>query len=104
MEPHEFALQMQKNFIRDIEEKTPKYIIDVKVRKYWLENDSSNKHILEWKEAYLKSHYQLVGTVELYDDRTDTRWDEEIKPITAENSILIYERQLSSSFGLSRDR
>jgi len=93
MEDHDFALQMQMNFINDIETEKPKYIIDVHVRKSWLENDSSNKHILEWKEAYLKSHYQLVGAVELYDDRTDTWWDEEIKPITAENSILIYKRK-----------
>jgi hypothetical protein len=92
MEQHQFAKKMQTDFIKDIEEHKPKYIVDFHVRDSWGQNKSSSTYILDWKQEYLKSHYQLVGTVELYDDRTEYQWEDDIKPISAENAVLIYER------------
>jgi len=92
MEPHDFALQMQKDFIRDIEEKTPKYIIDVQVQASWAQNVLSNTHIIEWKEIFLRSNYTLSGMVEIYEDKSIYHWDEEIPNPSSKNHVLIYKR------------
>ena len=48
MEDHDFALQMQKDFIKDVESMNPKYLIYVGVPTSWLRRHDSHKEIFQW--------------------------------------------------------
>ena len=94
MENHEFALQMQKNFIKDIEIKKPKYIVFVNVRTSWLQRPDSHRKIFKWFNDYLNKKYlKLVGTIELFNDRTVYHWESEVKwPVRSKSWIAVFER------------
>ncbi len=93
MEQHQFALKMQKEFIAETEAKKPEYIIYIDLPTSWLMNSNSNKHIFEWMDSYLKTNYTLIGTIELFDDRTIYNWLPNVKwPISSQYSVLVFER------------
>jgi hypothetical protein len=74
MENHDFALQMQKDFIKNIEAKNPKYVLFVNVSTSWLYRPDSHLEVLKWFGDYRKRALRLVGVVELSNDRTLYHW------------------------------
>ena len=54
MEIHDFALQMQKKFIKDIEAINPKYLIYIGIPYSWLKRPDSHKEIFQWFNDYLQ--------------------------------------------------
>ncbi len=65
MEEHDFALKMQREMIKEIEEVSPKFIIFVNVHTSWLVRPYSNKLIFDWYEQYAKKYYDRVGIVDI---------------------------------------
>jgi hypothetical protein len=94
MENHDFALQMQKDFIKDVEEINPKYLIFVNVPTSWLRRPDSHKDIFQWFDSYLqRGHLRLVGVVELWKDETVYHWEPDVKwPVPSQCWIAIFER------------
>jgi hypothetical protein len=71
MENHDAALQMQKNFINDVETHHPKIVVFVNVSTSWLCRPDSQTEVLQWFENYLKKRQlKLVGMVELFTEKT----------------------------------
>lgn len=73
MEKHNFALEMQKKFVSDIESEKPKFLIFINVPASWLSERNSHSYIFQWLERY-QENLELVGTVELYKDHSDYNW------------------------------
>jgi hypothetical protein len=94
MENHEFAIEMQKGFIKDIETIDPKYIIYVNVPYSWLRLLDSHEEIFQWFDDYLKrNRHRLVGVVELFENEAIYHFEPNVKwPVLSENWITIFER------------
>ena len=93
MENHDFALQMQKDFIKDVEAINPKYLILVGVPYSWSRCDDSHKEIFQWIDGYLKRDYvRLVGVVELSKDGSVYHWEPDVKWPVPGYWIAIFER------------
>lgn len=94
MEDHDFALQMQKDFIKDVVAMNPKYLIYVGIPTSWLQDQDSHKRIFEWFDGYLQiGHTRLVGVVELFEDEAVYHWEPDVNgPFHSKFMIHIFER------------
>jgi len=94
MENHQFAVQMQKDFIKDVETRKPKYILYMDIFSSWTHQRDSHNDIFKWFHSYQKDRYELVGVAELvYDDKTIYHWKPSFKwPFIPFDSIAIFKR------------
>jgi len=79
MENHGFALQMQKEMIREIESVKPRLLIFVRNNTSWLRRPDSHTLVSEWFQRYQKEHYSLVGLVDSYKGETYYHWTPNVK-------------------------
>jgi hypothetical protein len=77
MEPHPYALQMQKEIIQQIEAAKPKFLIFVNVYLSWLVRPNSKQLIFDWFPQYSQQYYRQVGIVDIVSrDQTIYCWNE----------------------------
>jgi hypothetical protein len=65
MELHNFAEEMQKEMISEIESARPKFVVFVSVPTSWIRNPDSKTAIFEWSEQYIKQFYDIAGIAEI---------------------------------------
>ena len=65
MREHQFAVDMQQEMIREIEEHRPEYLVMVNVWQSWLPRSDSSRIIFEWYQRYAGEHYALEGIVDI---------------------------------------
>lgn len=65
MEHHKSALNMQREMIREVEARQPKFLIFVDVRTSWLTRPDSEKLIFKWFQEYSARNYKLSGIVQI---------------------------------------
>jgi hypothetical protein len=63
MEQHRYALNMQEEFIREIETNQPAYVVYVNNNLSWLVRPESEKRLFEWWPAYWATNLDLVRTI-----------------------------------------
>jgi hypothetical protein len=84
MEPHPYALKMQKEMIQQIEAAKPRFLIFVNVSTSWLVGPASKKLIFDWFDQYCQQYYRPVGIIDIVStNQTIYRWNEnaaEYKP------------------------
>ena len=69
VEIHSYALEMQKEMIKEIETSKPKYIVIVTVATSWLTRPDSERLIFNWADAYLAKNYKNVGILDIYPNK-----------------------------------
>lgn len=79
MENHDFALQMQKEMIQEIESVQPKFLVFINNTTSWLKRPDSHTLVFEWFQRYHKKHYTLVGLVDSFKGKTSYRWAPDVK-------------------------
>ncbi len=79
MENHEFALQMQKKMIYEIESNPPEYIIFLRHQLSWLVRPDSHDLIFKWFEVYRNKNYDMVGLVNIGEKETQYSWTPNLK-------------------------
>ncbi len=78
MEDHEFALQMQEEMIREVEESAPRFLVTVSISTSWLATSKSNMRIFEWLNEYAFANYERVGVIDIISiDETVYVWGED---------------------------
>ncbi len=94
MENHDFALQMQREFIRDVEEKNAKYLVFVNVPYSWLIRPDSHKEIFQWIRGFVhRGDLKLVGVVEVLEHESIYHWEPNVRwPAPSPFWISIFER------------
>jgi 4-amino-4-deoxy-L-arabinose transferase-like glycosyltransferase len=96
MEPQPLARQMQKELIKQIEEKKPKFVVFVNVLCSWTWQYGSGLYIFTWLRPFLTAAYRPVGLVEpVPGGQTSYRWDEQLigdQSRSTEN-IVVYQRR-----------
>jgi hypothetical protein len=65
MEPQRYAVQMQREMMREIEAARPKYLVFVSVTTSWLKHANSETEIFDWFNRYSAADFQLDGVVNI---------------------------------------
>jgi hypothetical protein len=74
MQPHQYALYMQKDAIQEIEAAKPAFLLLVYVDSSWTISKSSNLTIMDWVRGYSTKYYDLAGMTWILPDRTEYVW------------------------------
>ncbi len=92
MENHPFALQMQKDFVRETEAKNPRYLLLVGVPTSWLRQPDSHGFLFEWFDRYQKN-FQMTGVVAIYENQTVFHWAPDV-PASIDSPfwVVLFER------------
>jgi len=93
-ESQSFALQMQQEMAKEIEDNRPEYIVLVKVVTSWQVYPRAERWILKWFTGYLADHYQLVGVADEITPQTRYVWGDEARAYKeeAESAVEVYKR------------
>jgi hypothetical protein len=94
MEPQDYAINMQKDMIQEIETTRPKYAVLVDIPYSWLPDKNSNMLIINWALTYLKKNYRTVGIFDISRNSYSAFWENNLKqykPISS-NNIFVMER------------
>jgi hypothetical protein len=107
MEPQPFAVEMQKEMIRQIETANPDYVVFVHVPGSWLQFSDSNGLIFDWFRKYSHERLQLVGVTEILDDGTAYHWfdPQNAQPSSpSENWLAIFKSRTAKENGPTKSR
>jgi hypothetical protein len=77
MQSHRYALDMQKETMRQIEAAKPAFLLIVYVGASWKIDDNSNMAIATWYKTFWDKYYDMAGMVWLLPDRTEYIWGAE---------------------------
>jgi hypothetical protein len=97
MESQKYAVQMQREMMREIEVARPKYLVFVAVTTSWLKHSNSETEIFDWFNRYSAADFQLDGLVNIVSqEHTDyylplSGDPRSIRP--SEYYLLIYKRK-----------
>ena len=92
-EKHKYALQMQEEFVREIESAQPKFIVFVKINYSWGKRFDAHKILYPWFQQYHSKYYTLVGLVDYVDAKPLYHWaPNRIGPPQSDYWISILER------------
>lgn len=94
-EPQDYAVQMQREMIGEIEKNRPEYIVFVDVSTSWQIRPAANAFILEWFRKYSRANYELVGVADEVEPETRYVWGDSTKGYTIQggNSLEIFKRK-----------
>lgn len=93
MEQHEFALDMQKSMIREIEAIVPKFLVFVHIDTSWAIHPGSNTMLLRWLNDYHAKHYRVVGVIDIARPQTQYFWAPNLKwPPSSQQWIVVFQR------------
>ncbi len=90
MEPHPYALEMQKEMSSEIEKARPEFLVFANVPTSWLLRPGSEKMIFDWFQQYERKYYQLVGIVDILSiDQTVYRWNRSAAEYSARSQFWV---------------
>ncbi|MFA5291856.1 MAG: glycosyltransferase family 39 protein [Phycisphaerae bacterium] len=93
VEPHPYAVDMQREMINQIEATKPRFVVFVKFHYSWLFRPESGKLILDWADNYVSTHYRQIGLVEIaVQGQTLYHWNSVAKSSKGDYLIFIGER------------
>lgn len=98
MERQPYALQMQKQMIREIEAARPEYMVFVSCATSWLKQRESVSLIFNWFNRYCTENYEVVGIADIAPSGMTTYyWDDETRNISpsSESYICVFRRKTS---------
>ncbi|MGB3078303.1 MAG: hypothetical protein WBB31_04435, partial [Saprospiraceae bacterium] len=91
-----FNQQMQEEMVAEIEKSKPEFIVYCLISASWLGKQGAPDTIFTWFNTYNANYYQLKGVVDIFNEKTIYKWDEEAltyKP-SSQQQILIYKRKM----------
>jgi hypothetical protein len=97
MAEQDYALEMQKELIREVEETKPEYVVYSYSRYSWGRTSNSQVVVLEWADRFLGERYQLVGVADqMPDGELNYCWDEKASACLSQQSVsrlLVYKER-----------
>ncbi|MGB4849599.1 MAG: glycosyltransferase family 39 protein [Saprospiraceae bacterium] len=91
-----FNQQMQEEMVAEIEKSKPEFIVYCLISASWLGKEGAPDIIFSWFNNYSANYYQLTGVVDIFNEQTIYKWNEEAltyKP-SSQQQILIYKRKV----------
>jgi hypothetical protein len=95
MQSHRYAMDMQKETMRQIEAAKPAFLLVVYVDASWSIMHDSNLAIARWYKTFWDKYYDMAGMVWLLPDRTEYVWGPEAatKKFNTELRVRILKRK-----------
>ena len=96
MEGHNYAAEMQKEMIKEIESAKPEFIVFVNVYMSWLAGAGSVQDIFTWFNSYVNNYYNLVGTIDIPSSgQTAYYWNDQAAGHTpvSENWVVVFKKR-----------
>lgn len=95
MEPHPYAEHMQKELIRQLEARKPRFVVLVNVASSWRMRPESPRMIFQWSEAWVNSEYQQIGLILMSPDGPSyIFWDEAAqRPPAGDTYLAVFQRR-----------
>ena len=96
MEHQPYALTMQQQAVREIEQNAPAWIVFVNCPQSWLIRPDSERWLLQWYARYVEERYQPAGLVEIISTReTAYRWSPSvtIRDTRSPYFLMVYRRK-----------
>jgi hypothetical protein len=91
MENQRYALQMQREMIKQIEAVQPEYLVFVKVTKSWSVSPNSEMLIFNWFDKYRQDYYDLTGIIDIIpSSQTVYRWEDEVRGYSPQSTNVVY--------------
>ncbi len=91
-----FNQQMQEEMIAEIEKSKPEFMVYCLISASWLGKEGAPDTIFKWFNSYSSINYQLTGVVDIFNEQTVYKWNEEAltyKPLS-QQQIMIYKRKV----------
>ena len=99
MDPHEYALTMQREMIAEIEANKPEFIVFVNAPSSWAERPNSSPFILDWFDQYAETNLQRVGSVDVFRDQPSVyRWGEQAATVIPRSDSFVQLFKRNDSF------
>ena len=98
MEPQPFALEMQKEMIREMEAAEPQFIVMVEFEFSWLRRRNSYPLILDWTSSYLPNRYHAVAVLDyISPTQIEEAWgpDAARREPHGDDFVIVFERNAS---------
>jgi hypothetical protein len=77
MQPHQYALPMQKEMMEQVEAAKPAFLLVVYVDSSWTFSKSSDLTMMDWLKNYEAKYYDVAGMTWIMPDRTEYVWGPE---------------------------
>ncbi len=74
MEHHQYARGLQETMAREIEQKSPKFIVFIGAPTSWLTRPDSDRFILNWADEYLARAYRIDGVADILAEGSRYVW------------------------------
>jgi hypothetical protein len=78
MELHDFAGEMQKDLIKEVEAAQPEFLVFVRINFSWLQKVGSSTLIYDWFQGY-KENYDRVALIEIFGKASTYYWQPNVK-------------------------
>ncbi len=93
MELHDFASEMQRELIKEVEAADPEFLVFVRINFSWLQRTGSSTLIYDWFQGY-KQNYKRVGLIEIFSKASTYYWQPNVKwPPTSPYWIEVLKRK-----------
>ncbi len=96
MERQKYAVDMQKDMAKEIEDNRPQYMVFVQIPVSWAASPSSSMMLLEWFHKFAADHYAIDGVVdEITPTQTRYIWGDAARSYHTESgeSIWLFKRR-----------
>jgi hypothetical protein len=95
VEPQKYALDMQKDMAKEIENSRPEYMVFVQVPASWLAGPGSSTFILDWFQKYVADEYEMVGIADEIAPQTVYIWGDAAKSYRVKSgaSMTVFKRR-----------
>jgi hypothetical protein len=93
VEPQKYALDMQKDMVKEIEKVRPEYMVFVQEPASWLNSPGASTFLLDWFRKYAADHYEIAGIVDEI-PQTKYSWGNAAKKyqVQSDKSIVVLKR------------
>jgi len=89
VEAQKFAVDMQEQMAKEIEDSHPEYMVFVQVPSSWRPRPGSSTFIFEWFRKYAAAHYEIVGIADEVTPETLYVWDDSAKSYRTQSEEFI---------------
>jgi hypothetical protein len=88
-------LEMQKEFISEVEKNKPEAIVFAGVNFSWVRQPNTPDSLFKWFDSYVKNDFEITGIADMADDQTIYKWgtDAQNYQPTAENYLVVFKRK-----------
>jgi hypothetical protein len=74
MEHHQYAHEMQEVMAREIEQRSPKFVVYLNVPTSWLAQSDSDPFIFDWAGEFLPREYRIEGVTDILAEGSQYVW------------------------------